>query len=84
MKDNIGWTPLGLACQTGHVETVRLLLQHGARVSHNIDGYKPLHRAAIKNHADVVEMMVKDFHWDVNIVTIWVVILSFTVNFNVS
>ena len=53
------------------METVRLLLQHGARVSHDIDGFTPLHKAARRNHADVVEMMVKEYHWDANIVSIW-------------
>ena len=71
MKSNIGKTPLDAACFNGQKETVRLLLQHGAGVSHDIDGYSPLHIAAMENHADVVEMMVKEYHWDVNIVSIW-------------
>ena len=33
VKNNIGWTPLAIACQTGDIGTVWLLLQHGARVS---------------------------------------------------
>ena len=71
MKNNIGETPLALACQTGQKETVRVLLQHGAGVSNNTLGSTPLHIAAGSNHADVVEMMVEEFHWDVNIVSIW-------------
>ena len=66
-----GGTPLDHACQTGKIETVRELLQHGAGVSHNIAGFTPLHTAPKWNYAGVVEMMVEDFHWDVNIVSIW-------------
>ena len=47
----------------------RLLLQHDATVSQNKNGYEPLRRAAVRNHADVVEMMVKEFNWDINIVS---------------
>ena len=71
IKNNTGKTPLSLACQTGQIETVRVLLQHGARVSHDRNGNTPIHIAAEKNHADVVKMMVKEYHWDVNIVSIW-------------
>ena len=71
IKAKNGNTPLALACQTGQIETVRSLLQHGAGVSHNRNGYSPLHIAAMINHADVVEMMVKEYRWDVNIVSIW-------------
>ena len=76
VKDNIGFTPLALACQAGDIGTVRLLLQHGARVSYDRDGFTALHIAAVRNHADVVEMMVNDFHWDadVNIVSMWMCI----------
>ena len=70
MKDNIGYTPLALACQSGKIETVREFLEHGAGVSHNIKCGTPLHIAATRNHAHVIEMMVKDYHWDVNIVSI--------------
>ena len=72
VKDDNGNTPLAGACQAGDIGMVRVLLQHGARVSYNQNGSTALHKAAIKNHADVVEMMVKDFHWEVNIVSIWI------------
>ena len=70
-NDNGGNTSLGLACQTGQLKTARFLLQNGATVSYNnLFGYTPLHKAAAKHHADVVEMMLKDFQWDPNIVSI--------------
>ena len=38
-------TPLYYACGYGHLDTVRLLLQHGAEVdTANSKGFTPLHR----------------------------------------
>ena len=62
VKNNIGWTPLAIACQTGDMATARLLLQHGAEVS------RSLHKAAERNHANIIEMMVNEFDLDVNII----------------
>ena len=62
-KNDIDASPLDHACQTGDMATARLLLQHGAEVS------RSLHKAAERNHANIIEMMVNEFDFEVNIVS---------------
>ena len=76
VKDNLGWCPLALSCQAGHIETMRVLLQQGAQVTYTNHGATPLHIASLRNHAKIVEMLVQSFKWDVNIVSIFVEIGS--------
>jgi len=45
--NNNGWTPLNIAAQNGHVEVVRELLKHGAKLeSANNKGWTLLNIAA--------------------------------------
>ncbi|GFT61989.1 short transient receptor potential channel 2 [Nephila pilipes] len=55
-----GWTPLLYACQTGHPEVVKLLLQNAARVDVFDEGGKAaLHLAAEFGHGEVVDILLK-------------------------
>ena len=55
-----GWTPLHDAANQGEVETVRILLEFGAKVDAKRAGDKttPLHWAAIVGHLEVVKVLV--------------------------
>jgi ankyrin repeat protein len=48
-------TPLHVACGSGHLETIKILLEHCANI-HILDryGYTPFHRAARMGHLEVV------------------------------
>jgi CDK inhibitor PHO81 len=50
--------PLSLACQFGHEDIARLLLQRGAKVLPNPAGYYPQHLAAREGHAGVLRLLV--------------------------
>ncbi|KAG8184723.1 hypothetical protein JTE90_019327 [Oedothorax gibbosus] len=55
-----GWTPLLYACQTGHPEVVKLLLQNSARVDvFDENGKAALHLAAEFGHGEVVDILLK-------------------------
>jgi len=63
-----GWTPLHLAAHYGHLETARILLQHGAdvlAVSRNAMVNYPLHAAVAGNHTGMVALLL-DNGADVN------------------
>lgn len=51
--------PLSLACQYGHVETARLLLQSGAKVIPNSEGLYPQHFAAKAGHEEICALLVE-------------------------
>ncbi|KAF9008793.1 cyclin-dependent protein kinase inhibitor [Cyathus striatus] len=56
--------PLSLACQSGHVDVVVLLLQHGARCLPNTNGEYPMHLAAREGHAAVCKLLLHLEGWD--------------------
>jgi hypothetical protein len=58
-RNEDGLTALHLACQYGHLEIVRMLLQHGADVnSRDIDNWTPLHFAALENNTAIVQELL--------------------------
>ncbi|KAG8467525.1 hypothetical protein KFE25_000841 [Diacronema lutheri] len=58
-RDANGFTPLLHACAEGHVEIVRLLLEHGASTEvSNFDGETALHLAASIGYDHCVEVLV--------------------------
>jgi ankyrin repeat protein len=55
-----GETPLHVASRRGHVEIVKLLLEHGADPNiRDMYGETPLHDAAYWGHADVVKLLLE-------------------------
>lgn len=58
-KDNAGYTPLHEACQRGHLEIARLLLQYGANHSEAaLSGIRPLHEAIENGHVEMVRLLL--------------------------
>lgn len=56
--------PLSLASQSGHVDVVLLLLQHGAKPLPNSNGEFPMHLAAREGHAEVCKLLLEGEGWD--------------------
>ena len=69
-RDSKGDTPLLLACQTGDLNTVLTLMRYNPALLYRDNGYSPLHTAAQWNHVTIVETLITQFGWDVNLVSI--------------
>lgn len=55
-----GWTPLHEACNHGHQEITRYLLQNGANVnSKGLEDDTPLHDAVTNSHSDLVQLLLQ-------------------------
>jgi len=56
-----GHTPLTLACESGLTDTVRMLINNGARAVNKCEdsGFAPLHYACQLGNADMVETLIK-------------------------
>ena len=56
-----GHTPLTLACESGLTETVKMLINNGARAFNKCDdsGFAPLHYACQLGNPDMVETLIK-------------------------
>jgi len=58
-SNRFGTTPLLMASEENHIETVRTLLGHGADVTAvEINGYNPTSQAGWREHWDVLELLL--------------------------
>ncbi|KHN79761.1 Ankyrin repeat domain-containing protein SOWAHC [Toxocara canis] len=62
------YSGLHYAAKGGHHDVVRLLLNSGADVNLRTSGYTALHLAAICKHTKVIEVLLKEYRADCNIV----------------
>ena len=61
MQSNKGNTPLMIASQKGHIQTVSILLQNGAHVNmQNNDGWPPLMIASQNGHSQTVLILLQN------------------------
>lgn len=62
VRDNAGWIPLHEAAFHGHVDIVRLLLDHEAAINDRggsaCNSITPLHDAASNGHLQVMELLL--------------------------
>ncbi|KAB0396434.1 hypothetical protein E2I00_012076 [Balaenoptera physalus] len=62
-RDYCGWTPLHEACNYGHLDIVRFLLDHGAAVDdpggQGCEGITPLHDALNCGHFEVAQLLIE-------------------------
>jgi len=65
--DESGSTALHKACANGHVSTTRLLLQNGASLRTNASGNTPLHWAAASGHDKVIDVLLNETSFDINV-----------------
>lgn len=65
-----GWNALHWAAYVGHSEIFQELLVYGGDINSEAeDGWTPLQLAVYKNHKPIVEIILKNVHAKVNIVT---------------
>ena len=82
LKTHIGYTALHMACHSGYMKTMRVLLENGAQMSFTKVGNTALHIAAEERHPDIIEMLVLDYHWNVN--TVSTLLFHFVCSFEVN
>ena len=64
-----GWQPIHYACEEGHTDIVKLLLDHGAEINTATNnGWQAIHHAANKGHTDIVKLLL-DHNAKVNATT---------------
>ena len=66
-RDESGSTPLHKAAANGHVSTTKLLVQTGASLQSNTSGNTPLHWAAASGHDKVVDILLNESSYDVDV-----------------
>jgi hypothetical protein len=66
-KDPSGSTALHKASANGHVSTVRLLLQRGAKHFPNDAGNTPLHWAAAAGHESIVQCLLQETRLNIDV-----------------
>lgn len=71
LRDGDGATPLHFAASRGHLETVRWLLKHGARLSLDKYGKSPINDAAENQQVECLNVLVQhgatpDYNKDVD------------------
>lgn len=59
MRDGDGATPLHFAASRGHLDTVRWLLKHGARLSLDKYGKSPINDAAENQQVECLNVLVQ-------------------------
>lgn len=65
--DESGSTPLHKAAANGHVTTTKLLIRHGASLQTNGSGNTPLHWAAASGHDQVVDVLLNETSFDIDV-----------------
>ena len=59
-QDKTGRTALHWACDAGHMEVARRLLEYGAAPNaQNVDGSTPLHMACVCEHLELARLMLE-------------------------
>ncbi len=54
------WTPVFLACLSGHLDTAEWLIGNGALIDlKDIRGRSPLHIAALRGHAKIIDLLLR-------------------------
>jgi len=56
-RDVRGFPAIHAAANTGHLQTVRLLLEHGAMANENVHGHTPRTLAQTHGHSDVLDLL---------------------------
>jgi len=61
INSNIAYngTPLHAASDGGHIDTVRVLLDHGADVNADRFGYRPLYSACYRGHVEIARLLLE-------------------------
>ncbi|CAG2228497.1 unnamed protein product [Mytilus edulis] len=59
IKDQKGWSALHVACQNGHIEVIKLLIDVGMNINDTTNsGSTPLHKACQEGHYETVKFLL--------------------------